>query len=160
MKPSTKADLLAGVLKPGEYWIDLFEHEDRSGTALFGEYQKTHGAVKVTVAEEIADSNPKRTWIKFKVLGPTDTEWPKSLATQIGFPTPIQPGESVDESSDTSTAEDVIDHLEESGEDGSSTAKTLMLVGVAAAVLAVAIVVSPFVTAWLTNNSNNRRKAA
>jgi hypothetical protein len=156
MKPSTKAELLAGVLKPGEYWIDLFEHEDRSDTQVFADYQKTHGAVKIILAEEIADSDPKRTWIKFKVLGPTDTVWPKSLATQIGFPTPIQPGDAVDESSDTSTAQDVIDHLEETGEDGSSTAKTLMFVGLAAAALAVAVVVSPFVAAWL----NNRRKAA
>jgi hypothetical protein len=153
---SSKQDLLNEILKPGEYWIDLFEHPGRSDTQVFAAYQKTHGAVKIIVAEEIADSDPKRTWIKFKVLGPTATVWPKSLATQIGFPTPIQPGESVEESADTSTAEDVLDHLEETGEDGSNTARTLLFIAVGAGVVGLAIVVSPFVAAWLAN----RRKAA
>jgi hypothetical protein len=153
---SSKQDLLNEILKPGEYWIDLFEHPGRSGTQLWAQYQATHGAVKTEVTQEIEDTDPLNTWVKFKVIGPTATDWPKSLATKVGFPTPIQPGEEIEESADTGTAADVIEHLEESGEDGTNTARTLMLVGVAAGAVALAIVVSPFVAAWLSN----RRKAA
>lgn len=120
-----KADGSDGELPPGFYWIDLFEHEGRNGPELFEAWRP--GGVNVVTSETNADNDPPHTWVKFRVLGPVAATWPRSLATQIGFPTVIPAGADIDSASDTSTAQEAMDAIDEEADEGMTKSVGLAL---------------------------------
>lgn len=135
-----------GELAAGEYWIDLFDKENSDGVDLFTDWRDERpDAVKVLASEgpfEV-DDVPDRTWVKFRVIGPSPVAWPKSLATQIGFPSRIPPGSSVNSSSDTSTINEALDAVDEETEGTKTLGLALMIGGaVVLGALAVALIVA------------------
>lgn len=102
------------ILPPGIYWQDLIGNERALFFAAWIEKHKPF--TQILVYEDhtltfpdcpVTEICPTRVWVKFQVVIPT--EWDNEL---LGFPTTIEPGETVNTSADTASNPDFSDNCD------------------------------------------------